>query len=180
MREPPGTPEAGPGDATRPRIASIGHGSRSQQEMAALLKSRGITCVVDVRRFPASRRHPHFAAGALRSWLGALGIAYVEMGQTLGGFRPGGYEAWMETADFGAGLERLEELARQALRQGGLVAFMCSERLPWQCHRRFIGRALAGRGWHVVHIIDERRDWHPREAGDLFEAAPTPSEPRSE
>lgn len=148
--------------------------------MAALLKSRGITCVVDVRRFPASRRHPHFAAAALRSWLEAAGIAYVEMGDTLGGFRTGGYEAWMNSPEFGAGLQRLEELAREALRQGGLVAFMCSERLPWRCHRRFIGRALAERGWQVVHIIDERRDWQPREAGNLFEGVATPPGPRSE
>lgn len=162
----------------RPRIASIGHGSRSQQEMTALLKSRGVTCVVDVRRFPASRRHPHFSAAALRSWLSAAGIGYVEMGDTLGGFRSGGYEAWTRTPEFGAGLERLEALALQAWRRGGLVAFMCSERLPWRCHRRFIGQALVRRGWQVMHIIDERRDWCPREAGDLFGEAPTPSEPR--
>lgn len=177
----PGREALGPGSPIRerPRTASVGHGSRSREEMAALLKARGITCVADVRRFPSSRRHPHFAAAALRRWLGEDGIAYVELGETLGGFRTGGYEAWTRTPTFAQGLVRLEELARQALAEGGLVAFMCSERLPWRCHRRFIGRELQRRGWDVVHVIDARRDWRPREQADLFDEAPIPPAPRS-
>lgn len=156
-------------------IASVGHGSRSQPEMAALLRSRGITCVVDVRRFPTSRLHPHFAAGAMREWLAQAGVTYIEMGESLGGFRTGGYEAWMTTPAFASGLARLEQLAREEQQRGGLLAFMCSERLPWLCHRRFIGRALVRRGWRVVHVIDERREWHPREdGGPSLSEAPKP------
>ncbi|MFQ6058428.1 MAG: DUF488 family protein, partial [Anaerolineae bacterium] len=75
----------------------------------------------------------------------------------LGGYRSGGYEAYTESETFAEGLRRLEEVA--ATRQ---VAVACSERLPWKCHRRFIGRALVQRGWEVRHIIDIEREWVPR------------------
>lgn len=161
------------------RIASIGHGSRSREETRELLQGRGITLVVDVRRFPVSRRHPHFSAEALRAWLGEAGIGYVQMGDSLGGFRPGGYEAWTRTPRFQEGLRRLEHLAREEARRGGLAAFMCSERLPWRCHRRFIGQALAERGWQVAHVIDARRDWRPRAGGQSTDPAARPPAPSS-
>ncbi len=156
-------------------IVSIGHGSRTLEEMLRILQARGITCVVDVRRFPTSRKFPHFAGAAMRRWLAEARVEYVQMGETLGGYRTGGYEAWMQTARFEAGLEALIERALQERQAGGLVAFMCSERLPWRCHRRFIARALARRGLSVLHVIDERRDWAP---GGEDQGA-TPPEPRS-
>ena len=145
----------------RPTVASVGHGSRTQDEMRALLLQAGVTCVADVRRFPSSRKFPHFAADAMRRWLAEAGVRYVPMGDTLGGFRPGGYEAWMQTARFREGLMALAELARQEQARGGLTAFMCSERLPWRCHRRFIARALTEEGFDVVHLMDGGRIWRP-------------------
>ncbi|MGH2375556.1 MAG: DUF488 family protein [bacterium] len=67
----------------------------------------------------------------------------------LGGFRKGGYETHMQTPLFQRGLDEREGLIRE--RRG---AILCSESLPWRCHRRFIARALAARGWRVLHIID--------------------------
>jgi hypothetical protein len=49
---------------------------------------------------------------------------------------------------------RLERIARERK-----MAFICAERLPWRCHRRFIARELEKRGWQVIHIIDKGRDW---------------------
>ena len=143
----------------RPMVASVGHGSRTQEQMRELLLRAGVTCVVDVRRFPTSRKFPHFAAAAMRRWLAEAGVRYVPMGDTLGGYRPGGYEAWMRTTRFREGLMALVELARQEQASGGLAAFMCSERLPWRCHRRFIARALAEEGFGVVHLMDGGRVW---------------------
>ncbi|HEY8487346.1 MAG TPA: DUF488 domain-containing protein [Limnochordales bacterium] len=145
----------------RVRVASVGHGSRSLQAMRELLVHWGVTCVADVRRFPSSARFPHFAAAAMSRWLAEAGVRYVPMGESLGGFRPGGYEAWMKTARFQEGLAELARLARQEQERGGLVAFLCSERLPWRCHRRFIARALAEEGFEVVHLMDGGRVWRP-------------------
>jgi uncharacterized protein (DUF488 family) len=71
------------------------------------------------------------------------------MGDTLGGLRAGGYARWMGTPEFAAGLARLEDLARERP-----TAFMCAERDPARCHRRYIAAALRDRGWDVLHLID--------------------------
>ena len=70
------------------------------------------------------------------------------MGDTLGGLRPGGYGAWMQGEAFGRGLAELERLAGERP-----TAFMCAERDPRQCHRRYIALALLDRGWEVRHLI---------------------------
>lgn len=165
-----------PGPPARFDIASIGHGSRTREEMLRVIVARGITCVADVRRFPTSRKFPHFTAAAMRRWLAEARIDYVEMGETLGGYRTGGYEAWMRTPSFQAGLQALVERARRERAAGGLLAFMCSERLPWRCHRRFIARELTRQGFAVLHVIDERRAW----VGGVREQGATPPAPRSE
>jgi uncharacterized protein (DUF488 family) len=64
----------------------------------------------------------------------------------------------METELFERGLERLEEIGR-----GKRTAFFCSERFPWRCHRRWVARKLAQRGWKVIHIIEKGRIWIPRQ-----------------
>lgn len=80
------------------------------EELIALLRGAGIRAVADVRRWPVSRRHPQHSRPALAAALAAAGIAYHHLGDPLGGYRPGGYEAWMETAEFRAGLDELERL----------------------------------------------------------------------
>lgn len=132
------------------RVFSLGHGARSPEAFGRVLKAWGIRRLVDVRRFPRSRRHPHFSRDALEPGCGARGIEYVWMGDLLGGFRTGGYEAYLRTAEFARGIERLEALARDRP-----TAFLCAERDPARCHRRFIARELERRGWSVVHVLDE-------------------------
>jgi len=128
-------------------IYSLGTGARSLEEFLALLKGNAVAVAADVRSFPSSRRFPHFSREDLRRSLEAEGIAYVWLGNRLGGFRRGGYEAHTRTGDFRKGLEELEGLAR--LRP---TAFFCAEREPSRCHRRFIARALRERGWEVVDL----------------------------
>ncbi len=116
----------------------------------SLVRGAGIATVADVRRFPQSRRHPHFARTRLERELVARGIRYVWLGEELGGFRDEGYDAWMKTDDFTRGIATLEDLTRT-----GLVAFMCSEGEPWKCHRRFVSRALFERGHEVSHLLPD-------------------------
>lgn len=131
-------------------IFSFGHSTHSLDELTKLLREAGIDVVCDIRRFPRSRRNPHFSKARLEEELPKLGIAYVWLGEELGGFRDGSYEEWMRTPEFARGIEEIERLAREHT-----VAFMCSEGLPWKCHRRFVSRALFDRGHDVSHLLPD-------------------------
>jgi uncharacterized protein (DUF488 family) len=148
-------------------VFTAGHSTRSIEELVALLDGAGVRAVADVRRFPASRRHPHFAGDALAASLEAAGIAYHWLGASLGGrmretiaaarspnaawkvaaFRH--YADALDSAEVSAGLARLEEIAVATP-----TAFLCAERLWWQCHRRIVADALLVRGWRVVHLLE--------------------------
>lgn len=129
-------------------IFTIGHSNRDADAFLAVLRAHGVERLVDVRSQPRSR-FEHFRREALAAWLPAGDVEYIWMGDTLGGLRAGGYARWMGTPEFAAGLARLEDLARQRP-----TAFMCAERDPARCHRRYIASALRDRGWDVRHLID--------------------------
>jgi len=139
------------------RIFTLGSSTRSAQEFLDLLAHYQIEAIVDVRRFPTSR-FEHFIKENLALLLEEKGIAYLYLGEELGGYRSGGYEAYMKSQEFEAGLARLQGVAQKKR-----AAIMCRERLPWRCHRRHIGRALQERGWEVEHLIDLDRVWIPKE-----------------
>jgi uncharacterized protein (DUF488 family) len=130
------------------RLYTVGHSTRTLDELVDLLKEHGITQLVDVRHYPRSRRNPQFNQEALAAALPNRGIAYVWMGDTLGGFRKGGYSEYMTTPEFAAGLEQLERLVVRAP-----TAIMCAEIVWFRCHRRFIAREMAARGYRVTHLI---------------------------
>ena len=138
-------------------VFTLGTSTRSPEEFLALLKHYGIEKVVDVRRFPTSR-FEHFKKEPLAQLLKEKGIEFHYLGKELGGYRSGGYDEYVKSDAFKEGLAKLEGLAAS-----GRVAVMCCERLPWKCHRRFIGRGLAERGWKVVHLIDIGREWIPKQ-----------------
>lgn len=147
------------------RIHTVGHSNRSLEEFAAILKAHGVERVLDVRRFPASRKCPHFNAGPLAEGLGAAGIAYSGLPELGGRRRPRpdsphrswrveafrGYADFMDTPEFATALQRAEALARD-----GVSALMCAEALPWRCHRSLIADALLARGWEVREILSEK------------------------
>jgi len=130
------------------RVFTLGRGTRPLDKLVALLAEHGITQLADVRHFPRSRRNPQFNRDALTAELPRYGITLVWLGEDLGGFRPGGYQAWMATAAFRRGLTQLEELAQRQV-----TAVMCSETLWVRCHRRFIARQLVARGYPVTHLL---------------------------
>lgn len=149
-------------------VFTIGHGNRPLGEFIALLRDAGIECLVDVRAYPASRRHPQFARGALEKSLADTGVRYVWEGKALGGRRklennsphvalnnPGfrAYAGHMRTEEFRQAFERLVETGR-----GQRTAIMCAERLPWECHRSLIADYLIARGENVVHLISTGAD----------------------
>ncbi|HEX2056965.1 MAG TPA: DUF488 domain-containing protein [Actinomycetota bacterium] len=147
-------------------VFTVGHGTRTTEELAALLREASVARLVDVRRFPGSRRHPHFAREALTGSLPSLGIEYEWRGEELGGRRSrkrdgtsrhpawrndafGAYADYMDAPQFRGALERLEAAARAGTR----LAVMCAETLWWRCHRRLIADALTVHGFEVVHLV---------------------------
>lgn len=144
-------------------IWTVGHSTRAPEAFVALLAESSIALVADVRRFPGSRRHPQFNREALEDGLGRAGIAYRHLPE-LGGRRSrraagSPNTAWrveafnafadhMATPEFEAGLSEL--VARAGATR---ATIMCSEALPWRCHRRLIADALIVRGWTVWDIL---------------------------
>lgn len=138
-------------------LLTIGHSNLSADRFMALLTSAGVTAVADVRSIPFSRWCPWFSAKALAQRLAGEGIAYIALGEQLGGrprdpklYRNGvaDYEAMAARPEFVAGLERVvDEIARHR------VCLLCAEREPLDCHRcLLVGRALAERGLRLGHI----------------------------
>lgn len=145
-------------------LFTVGHGTRSTDDLLALLREADVRLLIDVRRHPGSRRHPHLARAALERDLPAAGVDYAWRGDVLGGRRaapgrptrhPGWrvasfrhYADWMDGPEFRAAFERLEADAATTP-----LAVMCAETLWWRCHRRLIADALVARGHRVVHLL---------------------------
>ena len=142
-------------------VWTVGHSTHPGEAFIAILAAHRIEAVVDVRRFPGSRRHPQFGAEPLAAQLRTHGIAYHWVPQ-LGGRRqpaddPEGsawrhpsfraYAQHLRTEEFAQGLEILLHVACACR-----TAIMCSELLWWRCHRALIADALLAAGWHVTHI----------------------------
>jgi uncharacterized protein (DUF488 family) len=149
----------------REAIRTIGHGTRTTEELVSVLHSAGVTSVIDVRRYPLGRRQPQFAMERLAVDLPAEGISYEAWSEELGGRRgapptsfvtrwrtPGfaAYAAYMEQSEFRTALAELEKRATAGL----AIAIMCAETLWWQCHRRLIADALVRDGFKVRHLIE--------------------------
>jgi len=143
-------------------IFTLGTSNRSLEEFVHLLRTNRIEMVVDVRSFPTSK-FPHFKKKALSQSLAEEGLGYLYLGKELGGYRRGGYEAYMQTYDFLRGMDLLERMAARCR-----CAILCAERSPWRCHRRFIGRSLEERGWKIIHITEEGRVRGVEGIGKLF------------
>lgn len=144
-------------------LYTVGHGTRSTDELIALLVEAQIECLIDVRAVPRSRRHPHFGYGPLGARLQAAGVAYDWRGKVFGGLRrsvdTGRHSALAEPA-FRAYAEHMEseifasaatELMDQA--RGKRVCLMCAERDPRRCHRSLISDWITARGHRVVHLL---------------------------
>ena len=141
-------------------IFTLGTSNRSWEEFIRLLRAYRIEMVIDVRSFPTSK-FVHFKRESMNPSLAEAGFGYYFLGKELGGYRKGGYEVYTQTLPYLAGMELLERMSSRCR-----SAVLCAERLPWRCHRRFIGRSLQERGWKVTHIIDEERVWEDRVPGE--------------
>jgi uncharacterized protein (DUF488 family) len=150
---------------------TIGHSTRPEGEFWEILQGYGIRVLADIRRFPGSRRYPHFSKDALAAAAPAYGLRYVWL-PLLGGRRKAdpnsrnrawrnlqfrAYADYMETTEFQTALDELCAVAREAP-----TAVMCSEAVWWRCHRSLIADFLKAKGWQVCHIFSaEKVEEHP-------------------
>ena len=159
--------QAGAQTLPRALLWTVGHGTRTTADLAALLRAAGAATVIDVRRYPQGRRQPHLARERLEADLPLLGLGYEWWGEALGGRRSApsktatpsawrspafaAYAAYMHTDDFRSALVDLEVRAEA----GDDLAVMCAETLWWRCHRRLIADALVTSRFEVRHLIDQ-------------------------
>jgi uncharacterized protein (DUF488 family) len=145
-----------------PTILTIGHSNRTLDDFVTLLRAHDVELVADVRRFPGSRRYPHFNRESLSQALPAHGSAYLHFPE-LGGRRKAvpdspnstwrnemfrGYADYMETEEFRTAIDAL-----MAEAENRRTAIMCAEALWWQCHRSMMADYLKAVGWRVLHIL---------------------------
>jgi uncharacterized protein (DUF488 family) len=144
------------------RVYTIGHSTHPIDEFIAILKHYDITELVDIRSIPRSRHNPQFNEPELAHTLRNHHIGYRHQ-KDLGGLRHThansintawenasfrGYADYMQTDDFKKGIETLVEIAHKKT-----VAIMCSEAVPWRCHRSLVGDALLARNIKVEDIF---------------------------
>jgi uncharacterized protein (DUF488 family) len=155
-------------------IWTIGHSTRTIEEFLKMLESFQIMLVVDIRRFPGSRKYPHFNQEALQIPLKENNTAYIHF-EALGGRRKArpdsintiwrnvsfqGNADYMETPAFKSAIDKLELLA---LKQHTI--YMCSEAVWWRCHRSMVSDIFQFNGWIVNHIIGVGKETeHPYSA----------------
>jgi uncharacterized protein (DUF488 family) len=148
-----------------PVLYTIGHSTRSIEDLIAALKAHQIQTLVDIRAFPMSRRLPQFNHESLEQTLPASGIRYVSM-KALGGYRKKiveesphiafrnqsfrNYADYMLTPEFEHAISELLDLAGISR-----TAYMCAERLYFRCHRMLVSDWLVAHGHEVLHIDAE-------------------------
>ena len=143
-------------------LYTIGHSTRSFDDLLAALRTHRIQTLVDIRAFPMSRRLPQFNRDSLEQTLPAAEIRYQWM-KALGGYRKKtledspnialrnqsfrNYADYMLTAEFEQAISELLALAETSR-----TAYMCAERLYFRCHRMLVSDWLVAHGHQVLHI----------------------------
>lgn len=159
-------------------IWTIGHSTRTFEDFYALLENHQISMLVDVRRFPGSRKWPHFTKENLRRLLEEKGVDYAHM-EDLGGRRKGdpdslnlawrnaSFRAYADYTETGPFRQALQDLMTVAEHRN--TAIMCSEAVWWRCHRSIISDYLTINGWEVMHILsDKKAQKHPYTAAAMI------------
>lgn len=147
-------------------ICTVGHSNRDLEQFIELLEEFQLGLIVDIRRFPSSRKFPHFNSGNLQKSLLERGIDYY-WAEDLGGRRQKksikgqeglsslifqSYAEHMNSAKFREAAVRILEASNEKR-----LALMCAEKLFWKCHRLLVSDYFVVKGAKVIHILDSGR-----------------------
>jgi uncharacterized protein (DUF488 family) len=147
-------------DVIAKQLFSVGHSTRDLSDFLSLLFEHHIERLADIRRYPGSRRYPHFSREALSLSLPAEGIEYIHMPELGGRRKPSpdsrnkawrneqfrAYADHMASDEFRIAIDRLAGSPKR-------TAYMCAEAVPWRCHRNLVSDELTRRGIEVIHIL---------------------------
>jgi uncharacterized protein (DUF488 family) len=148
-------------------VVTVGHSNRDRQSLVDLLTSHEVTRLIDVRRYPNSRRNPQFNQGNLEHTLPEAGITY-EHWPEIGGYRDArndspntalenGFRGVADYLNTETGQEILEQLENRILETEGLLSLMCAEKDPDRCHRQLISDHLTVRDHEVLHLLSKEQ-----------------------
>jgi uncharacterized protein (DUF488 family) len=148
-------------------VYTVGHGTKTTEDFLEMLRRAQIQTLVDVRRYPGSRRNPQFNRSALAATLAAQGITYRHA-EPLGGRLSGipGEErfACIRTAAFRSYAANMSTREWQDALAAALgepkPCFLCAETVWWRCHRKLIAELLVARGHRVFHLLPGRVEPH--------------------
>lgn len=150
-------------------IYTIGHSTHTEEEFVLLLQKYKIQTLIDIRAFPGSKYVPQFNKENIKKWLAKNNIKYIHMSE-LGGRRNKNrkideslvngwekttfrnYAAYSLTKEYEDAINKLIKYAQE-----NTVCYMCSEAVPWRCHRLIISNTLASKGIKVYHIMTEKK-----------------------
>jgi uncharacterized protein (DUF488 family) len=157
--------------ASTASFLTIGHGSRPLADFLSLLSELEVRCVADLRIPPGSRTNRDFNSDNLRQTLEEAGLQYRQLPALAGRRRPSrespnqglrniglrGFADHMATPEFAEGLDDLVALSAQGDGEPARVAILCSELVPWRCHRSLVADALVAQGHAVDEVIGKNR-----------------------
>ncbi len=132
-------------------IFTLGHSTRKFEEFLEILEFFNIQQVIDVRRFPSSKKFPWFNKEFLESELKKRNIIYIHL-PDLGGYREEGYEEFSKSEEF---KKAIKKLIKKIDNKKSVI--FCSEFKWWKCHRRYIANELAKKRWKVIHIFTKEK-----------------------
>ncbi len=164
----PNVQKINPSSVQGVKLFTIGHSIRPFDEFLSLLREFQIEAILDIRRFPSSRKFPHFNREWLEKALPSAGVEYIWL-EDLGGRRSAPnpadslnaglthsafrhYADYMQTTPFRLAIEKLLSIASEKL-----SSVMCAEKLFWKCHRRLLSDYFVAQGVTVEHIMDSGR-----------------------
>lgn len=130
-------------------IYTIGHSTRSLEDIIDILKYYNIELLIDIRRLPGSNKFPHFNKEIIETELPKNNILYIHF-PDLGGFRKEGYATFVQTQEFSEAVKKLLEIINDKT-----VAIMCAEWNVMKCHRWYVSECISNMGYQVFHIINK-------------------------
>lgn len=143
------------------KIYTLGHSTRSLEEFLDILKNFQVELIIDIRRFPSSKKFPHFNKESLETELTKNEIQYLHFPE-LGGFRKEGYLAFSPTQEFSQAIKKLLEIIDDKT-----ATIICSEFKWWKCHRKYVSNFLTKLENQVIHILDKENVYEHKSSKDL-------------